>query len=297
MSETSTTVSHARPATGLAPIFSDVWALTKPRVSVLVVVTAAAGIALAPGTAPLPRALLALLGVWMIVAAANVLNCWVERDFDRKMSRTANRPLAAGRLHPNVGLMFGAALAVVSTIVLTFALNPLTGLLGVGSLMLYVGAYTPLKTRTPIALLVGAIPGAMPPVMGYSAIAGDLAAPAFVLFALQFLWQLPHFIAIATARKTEYSRAGFRVLPAVHGIARARAEAIFWATLLLPVPLMLVPMGFAGPLFFALAGVAGVAYLGMALRSASHPNWSKRLFWVSLAYLPVVLAALAIDRV
>jgi protoheme IX farnesyltransferase len=238
-----------------------------------------------------------MLGTTLIVASANALNCWIERDVDRLMTRTADRPLAARRLDPRLGLGFGLALGAIATPILTFLVNPLTGVLGSAALVLYTAVYTPLKQHSPVALLVGAVPGAVPPLMGWTAATGSLAWPAAALFGVLFLWQLPHFIAIASFRRDEYTRAGIRVVTAVRGDRAARLHAVAWAAMLLPVSLSLSWLGTAGWIYFAVALAAGVAYLVAAVRGLSFrdPLWSRKLFATSLVYLPVVLAALMLD--
>jgi len=243
---------------------------------------------------------MAVLGTAVIVGSANTLNCWLERDLDRLMKRTSNRPLPAGRLSPQVALIFGLALAAVSIPALAVWVNPLTALVGASALVTYVAIYTPMKQKSPAALLVGAVPGALPPLMGWTAVTGRIDTPAVVLFGILFLWQLPHFIAISLFRKRDYSNAGMKVLPAVRGDAVAKRHAIFWAAALLPVSLMLVPLGVAGNVYLAVATVFGVGYLGMSLRGLrkdAGPKWARKLFVFSILYLTVVFAALMLDAV
>jgi protoheme IX farnesyltransferase len=263
-------------------------------------ITTAGGMWLAPGSPGVGALWAAVLGTAFIVGSANALNCWIERDLDRLMKRTANRPLPAGRLQPRVALGFGIALAVMAIPILAFLVNPLTALVGASALVTYVAIYTPMKQRSPAALLVGAVPGALPPLMGWTAITGRIDTPAIVLFGILFLWQLPHFIAISLFRKRDYSNAGMKVLPAVRGDAVAKRHAIFWAAALLPVSLLLVPLGVAGNAYLVIASVFGVGYLGMSLRGLrkeAGPKWARKLFIFSILYLTVVFAALMIDAV
>lgn len=275
----------------------DLVALTKPRITLMVILTAAAGMWLAPSIAP-GAALLALFALSLVVAAANALNCYLERDIDKLMVRTARRPLPAQRLDPKVALAFSMALAVISVPLLVFAVNPATGVLGALSLALYVGVYTPLKQKAPVALLVGAIPGAMPPLMGWTSATGTIDAPGLVLFGILFLWQLPHFIAISTFREKEYSNAGHKVLPAVRGRRMGYLHAVFWATLLVPVAVALEPLGVAPRSYTVIAAVSSVAFLVITvaeLRPSRGDRGALRVFIASLLYLPVVFAALLLS--
>ncbi|MEZ4256825.1 MAG: heme o synthase [Polyangiales bacterium] len=213
-------------------VVRDLLALTKPRITLMVLLTAAGGMWLEGVAVSWGKLVATLVGMSLIVGAANSFNCWLERDLDRLMARTKNRPLPAGRLAPRTAVMFGAALAALALPVLYFGVNPLTGVLGAAAFGSYVAIYTPLKTLSPAALLVGAVPGALPPLMGSAAASGRITAEGLLLFGLLFLWQLPHSIAIASFRKAEYEAAGMRVLPAVRGDRVARLHAAFWALLL-----------------------------------------------------------------
>ena len=274
-------------------------ALTKPRITLMVVITAAGGMWLAPGAATMATILIALSAIALVVAGANTLNCWLERDTDKLMARTASRPLPAERLAPTPALVFGVALGALSLPLLAFCVNPLTALLGAVSLVIYVGIYTPMKQLSPAALLVGAIPGAMPPLMGWTAVTGSIDAPGLVLFGVLFFWQLPHFIAISSFRKKEYERAGLKVLPSVRGDETARVHALFWALALLPTSLALLPLGVAGWVYELVAGALGVHYLVATVRwlraAPDDVRAAKRVFFASLVYLPLVFAVLVID--
>lgn len=293
----------APPLTPSRPgLVRDLWALTKPRVTLLVLLTAAGALYFAPGELAWPTALWALLGTTLVVGSANALNCWLERDSDGLMTRTKNRPLPARRLSPDVALWFGLALGAISVPMLALLVNPLTGLLGAFALVSYVWIYTPLKRHSWMALIVGAIPGAMPPLMGWTARTGSLDAPGLVLFAVLFVWQLPHFLAIATFRKDEYSRAGIRVLPAVRGVFVTRLHAITWAAALVPVSLLLVPLGEAGLPYLIVMGLFGLVFLGLTVRglfaepdAKADGRWARAVFFASLLYLPLLYGALFVD--
>jgi protoheme IX farnesyltransferase len=284
----------------LGPTLVDLVALTKPRVSALVVATAAVGMAVAPGHRHANVVVAMLCATAVLVGAANALNSWLERDADAAMPRTRERPLPAGRLDGHLALGFALVLALGALPVLAFAVNPLTFLLGLVALLSYAGFYTPLKYRSTAALLVGAVPGALPPLMGWTAATADLGAGGIALFAILFLWQLPHVLGLSTYRRHEYAAAGVHALPTVRGPAVARRHAIAWAALFVPVALWPFALGLAGRVYFAVALVLGLAYLGAALApfapdASGADRWGRRLFLVSLLHLPMLLVALLAD--
>jgi protoheme IX farnesyltransferase len=279
-------------------------ALTKPSITLMVVVTAAGAMWLAsravgPEAAPsgLQIAVM-LLTTAMVVSGANTLNQYLERESDKFMARTCRRPLPDGRLDPQLALHFGLALGVVSVPALVFAVNPLTGLLGAIALVSYVAVYTPMKRITPVALLVGAVPGALPPLMGWTAVTNRLDVPGLVLFAILFLWQIPHFLAISIVRQQDYERAGLKVLPSVQGLGSAKAQSAFYTALLVPASLMLFTLHVAGMIYLGVAVAMNAAFLGVALmglRESAGLPWAKRLFGTSLVYLTVLFAAMMVD--
>ena len=296
MNAVSTRAEPGTPTRGIA--VRDLVALTKPRITLMVILTAAGGLYLAPREVAPLTVLLTLLATAMVVGAANTLNCWLERDVDKHMARTKRRPLPAGRMEAKHALWLGLALGAISVPVLTFVANPLTGLLAAIALVSYVWVYTPMKQRSPAALIVGAVPGALPPLMGWTAATGELGAPGLVLFGIMFLWQMPHFIAISIFRQREYSKAGIKVLPAVRGNTVAKRHAALWAAALLPVSLLLVPLGIAGGVYLAAAAILGAAFFGWSLwglRAEAGNRWARQLFLGSLVYLPLLFAALAFD--
>ena len=218
-------------AVGFRQTARELISLTKPRITLMVVLTAAGGMWLAPGAAASVTIAVALGALAMVVSGANALNCWLERDSDRLMRRTAVRSLPAKRLSPTPALLFGLVLGFAAVPILWLAVNPLTALLGALSLFIYVCIYTPMKQMTWVALLIGAVPGAMPPLMGWTAVTGSIDLPGLVLFCVMFIWQIPHFLAIATFRREEYEAAGLVVLPSVHGDRAARYHSLFWTAL------------------------------------------------------------------
>ena len=286
-----------QPATMMLTV-SDLIALTKPRITLMVLVTAAGGMWLAPGSLDLASMAVMLLTTGMVVGAANTLNCYLERDSDRLMARTADRPLPDGRLEPSWALALGVLMGLFAVPTLVLAVNPVTGLLGFIALVSYVAIYTPMKQYTPAALFVGALPGALPPLMGWTAVTGSIEMPGLVLFGVLFFWQIPHFIAISIFRQEEYERAGLKVLPSVYGIHSAKVQSLAYAGALWAVSLLLVPYGLAGTIYLATAIILGGYFFLTALRGfkAEDANiWAKKLFVVSLFYLTALFAALIID--
>jgi protoheme IX farnesyltransferase len=276
----------------------DLVSLTKPRLAALVLCTLAGGMWLAPGSLPASGWLSILLGTALLVGAANALNCWMERERDRLMPRTRNRPLAAGRLAPEVGLAFGVLLASLALGVLALGSNLLTFALEILALVSYVGAYTPLKTRTSWALVLGTVPGALPPLMGWTAVTGHLDARGLLLFGLLVAWQIPHFLAIAMFRRNEYRAAGMQVFPVVHGERATRMWMVLWAFLLLVLSLALVPLGLGGVLYASVAGVLGVVFLLVVAYGAyldGGRGWAWKVFRLSLLHLTALFVALLLS--
>ena len=280
---------------------ADYYELTKPRMNFLVVVTTAVGFFLAAGaSAPWfgsAGALLlhALLGTALTAAGASALNCWLERDHDAKMPRTARRPVPAGRVSPGAALAFGTLLGVAGVAYLALLVNPLTAGLGAFTLASYVFAYTPLKRVTPLCTVVGAVPGAIPPAMGVTAATGELNALAWCLFGLLFVWQMPHFYALAILFKDDYAAGGFKMLPETAGVRATANHAVAWALALLPVTVLPSVLGQAGWGYAVAAVALGGAFLWTAAKLATGDRVradAKRVFVASILYLPALLAAL-----
>ena len=278
---------------------ADVVRLAKPRVTVLVIVTGLGGMWLAReltgAVIGWQTAIAALVGLSLIVGAANALNMYLERDVDGLMARTADRPLPSGRMAPATALWVGGAMALVSLPLLAWTVNMLTAALSLVAFVMYVGLYTPLKRVTPIALLVGAIPGAAPPLLGWTAATGEIGAAGLALFAMLFFWQLPHFLAIATFRRDEYARAGIKVMPAVRSERRTRLHALLYSVLLVLSSLALVPLGVDGPVYMINAVVLGALFLWFSARRVENIPWARALFAVSLVYLPLMIAAMMVS--
>jgi protoheme IX farnesyltransferase len=274
--------------------------LTKPDVSFLVVMTTAAGFAL--GTAgPLDwlRMTQTVLGTTFIAAGASTLNQYLERDSDAQMRRTAARPLPSGVLAPREALWFGVGLAVTGLIQLLLTTNLLAALLAAATCAMYLGLYTPLKTRTTLSTLVGAFPGAVPPLIGWAAARGSLAPGAWVLFAVLFLWQFPHFHAIAWMYREDYGRAGIRMLPVVDPEGRKTfTQILFCAAALIPVSLLAAVTGIAGVPYFFGALVLGMMLVEMCLWAAAQKTnvRAKWLMHATVLHLPLLLGLMLLDK-
>jgi len=287
-----------QPRTPLA-VARDVVALAKPRLAALVLCTTAGGLWLAPGHRDGLASSVLLVGTSLVVAAANALNNFLERDVDALMRRTRDRPLPAGRLDPSVALAMGLLLPSVALPALALFTNGLTASLAALALFTYVVVYTPLKQKSSLALLVGAVPGAIPPLMGWTAVTGRLDAGGLALFALLFCWQLPHFLAISMYLKEDYARGGLRVFALVHGDRAARSWAAATSLVLIPVSLTLLPLGLAGPVYGVAAALLGGALAGYGLtglwqRGAAH-RWARNFFLLTLVYLTLLFASLLVS--
>jgi protoheme IX farnesyltransferase len=285
----------------LAARAADYFEMTKPRCMLLVLVTTAVGFVLACGrTADLQLLALTLLGTALCGGGSIAVNQVLERRYDRLMDRTRNRPMAAGRLSPVEGTAFALLISAIGLAVLAIFVNATTALLGAITWAGYVFLYTPLKRRTALCTLVGAVPGAIPPMMGWTAVRDSIDAPAWVLFGILFLWQIPHFLAIGRLYRADYTRAGYRMLPAAEG-AGAAVQAQLFAYCLALIWLSLTPklMGFAGTVYFAGALVLGV-FLAVAARGAglsASPQPARRLLTAGSIDLAALLCLLVFDRV
>ncbi len=275
--------------------------LTKPRITFMVVVTSAAGYLLgAAGGGSLLALLHTIVGTAFVASAASALNQWIERDTDGLMERTRNRPLPAGRLEPSSVLIFGIGVGVFGTAYLALFANALTAGLGLGTLLLYVLAYTPMKRTSSLCTIVGAVPGALPPVMGWAAARDDLSTGAWVLFAVLFLWQMPHFLAIAWMYRDDYRDGGQPMLPVLdpEGMRTGR-QMVLYCLALLPVSLLPTVIGLTGPIYFSGALLLGLAYLGASAYAATQRTTesARTLLRVSIVYLPVLLGLMAASKV
>lgn len=278
----------------------DYLTLAKPRIAVMGLVTVALGFMLgSTGEWQTERLVHALWGIGLVAVSCSVLNQWLERDSDRLMERTANRPLPGGRLSANEVLGFGILVGVVGLADLVFAVNVLTAMMAFGTLLLYVAVYTPLKRKTSLCTAVGAIPGAMPPVLGWLASGGQLDAGAFALFATLFVWQFPHFLAIAWLYRHQYATAGLRMLPQAEPRPRVTGwMCVVYALALIPVSMLLKDASLAGDLFAVVALALGFGYVMFSVRFLLNESvrTARQLLWFSLVYLPTLLLILTWDH-
>jgi len=275
--------------------------LTKARLTLLVLLTTLVGFYLGTvGGADYLLMLHAVLGTGLLASGAAALNQLLERDYDARMRRTQSRPLPSGRLAPEVVLLFGGFCSVAGLLYLAFAVNLLTSVLGAVTLLTYLFIYTPLKRVTWLNTAVGAVPGAIPPLMGWTAARGELSTEGWALFGILALWQMPHFFAIAWIYRDEYARAGFVMLPAVDADgSRTGHQAIGHTLLLLPVSFLPFVFHMAGPVYLTGAVLLGGAYLGCAIHFSRQLTLrsAKQLFFSSIIYLPLLLTLLVLDKV
>ncbi len=274
--------------------------LAKPRITLLVVLTGAVGYFMASRTGlSLPGLFHIMLGTALVSAAAGVLNQVIERDADAKMARTADRAIPAGRVSPESGLIYGTILGLGGVLYIALFLNLTAALLAAVTLGSYVFIYTPLKRVTTLNTLVGAIPGALPPVGGWAAATGTVSREAWVLFLIVFLWQIPHFLAIAWLLRGDYAKAGFKMITVNDPQGRSTGRHVALGALAL-VPVSLTPtlVGTTGAVYFIGAMVLSLAYCGVALWMASRPSATRArwLFLTSIIYLPALLATMMVDR-
>lgn len=274
--------------------------LTKPRITLLVVLTAMAGFCLASTNGINYTALVNMsLGIALLSSGIATLNQYIERDTDGLMRRTESRPLPSGKLPSSHALIFGVALSAVAIIYLWFLINSLTAMLGAATFASYLFVYTPLKTRTTLSVVLGAFPGAMPPLIGWTSAAGEVTVASLILFAILFLWQFPHFLAIAWMYRDDYARAGIKMLPVVEPDGRVTGQQIIaYTAMLLPVSLLPAAINLAGTVYLVGAALLGVAFLYYGVRAGlGRTTWQARqLLLASVLYLPVLFALMVINR-
>lgn len=294
----------SRPQVGAPTLLSDYWALTKPEVNFLIVITTFAGFYL--GNAALKQdfpfllAINAVLGTLLVASGTGTLNQYIERDFDAQMRRTARRPLAAGRLKPSAVLWFGVALSVAGSLYLALAVNMLASLLAVATLFSYLFLYTPLKRSSPLCTLVGAFPGAMPPLIGWAAASGRITFEAWTLYAVLFLWQFPHFMAIAWMYREDYDRAGYRVLPCGSQPRISFVNRQTLLPLLALLTLSLLPALTDRPSTLYCVGSSllslGFLYYGALFVIRRSTSTARRLLAASILYLPLLFVLIVLLR-
>lgn len=279
----------------------DFVALTKPRLNLLVLITTLGGLYLAaPDGVDGVLLLHTLLGTTLVAGGAAALNQAWERHTDKLMKRTANRPLPGGRVSMADGVVFGIALSIAGLIELWFGANPLAAGVAAATLGSYVLIYTPMKTRSSLATLVGAVPGALPSMIGWAAATGDLSLPAWILFGIVFFWQMPHFLAIAWLHREDYARAGIPLLPVLEPDGRRTGrQALIYCAALWPVSLLPALVGLAGLPYSIVATVLGFVFIGLTLLFARDRTIAsaRRLFLYSITYLPILWGMLVVDRV
>ncbi|HEY8462260.1 MAG TPA: heme o synthase [Blastocatellia bacterium] len=274
--------------------------LTKPRITFLIVLSALAGFALgSPSPIDWLRLFHTAVGVGLLSGGINALNQYWERDLDALMRRTHMRPLPAGKLSPGEALVFGIVVSLLAEAYLAWFLNALTCFWGMIALASYLFLYTPLKTRTPWSTFIGAFPGALPPLLGWAAARNEVGVEAATLFGIIFLWQFPHFHAIATVYREDYARAGIRMLPVIEPDGKATARQILGCAIaLVPVSLLPTFLHFSGRIYLAGAAVLGAWFVYASVMAARRltRERSLKLLRVSVIYLPLLLGLMALNK-
>jgi protoheme IX farnesyltransferase len=293
--------SEAAVLAGVHARSRDFVALAKPRLNLLVVASTLVGYAMADGE---PLGVLRvgglLLGTGLVAGGASAFNQVAERDLDALMKRTRMRPLPDQRLQPVEGVLFGTAIALAGLLLILTAANALAAGVALATLLTYVAVYTPLKRRSSFGTVIGAIPGALPPIIGWAAASGALPPQAWALFGIMFLWQLPHFLAIAWMYREDYARAGFPMLPVLEPDGRSTArQSVLYAAALVPLSLAPTLMRMAGEVYFGGALVLGLAFLWLTLRFARTRSTrdARRVFFGSIAYLPLLWILMIANRI
>lgn len=294
--------SVAIPDKKISMIF-DLFSLTKPRLSSLVIFTSALGMFLAPGEIGFWTGLISIVATSGLVGGACVINCWMEKDIDGLMERTKNRPLPSGRLSPGIALTLGLTLIIVCLSTIYFNSNPLTALLGLVATVTYVFLYTPMKKKTSWALFAGAIPGAIPPLMGWTTVTNSVGALGMVLFAILFVWQLPHFLSISMYHARDYDKADFKIFPTQIGFRNTIHKIAIYTFILFLTSLIPYYMGAANTDYRNLIFLLGGAFFVFALlgyrqeeKTPESLQWARRYFYASLIYLPCVFVGMIVFK-
>lgn len=284
----------------LKTLIRDIATLSKPGLTAMNVMMTAGAMGLAPTPIPLVVWVMILIASTLLIASANTLNMYYEREGDKLMTRTRQRPLPAGRMDARRVFIGGVLAGLASLGILWHWGNLTTMLIGASAWVSYVWIYTPMKRQSRWSVVVGAYPGAIPPLLGWVAATGGIGAEGVVLFLIVFFWQVPHFIAISLYRQQDYDRAGIKVWPSERGDEAAKILALLFTLPLVPVSLLLVPLGIASYAYFVLAGGLGVWFFITCLRGfepSSGARWARHFFIVSIIYLPVLTIGLLIDFV
>ena len=292
--------ANAVAMAGSAARSRDYVALAKPRLNLLVVASTLVGYAMAQGDAlGLLGVIGLLLGTGLVAGGASAFNQVLERDLDALMRRTRRRPLPDQRLQPIEGVLFATALTLIGVLMIVAVSNVLAGAVALATLVIYAVIYTPLKRRTSFSTVIGAIPGALPPVIGWAAVTNGISAEAWTLFGIMFLWQLPHFLAIAWMYRDDYARAGYPMLPVLEPDGRSTGrQSLVYAAALLPVSLAPTAIGMSGDVYLSGALVLGLAYAWLTLtfaRSRSMQD-ARRVFFASIIYLPLLWILMIADK-
>jgi len=281
--------------------YADYLTLTKPELSFLSVLTTFAGFYIAEQGGMNYMLLLAtVIGTALLAAGAASMNMYVEREYDSQMRRTQNRPIPSGRMRPQEALFFGVTSGLAGAIILAARVNLLTAILGGVTYITYVFVYTPLKRRSTINTLVGCIPGAIPPMMGWTAVRGSVDAGAWALFAILFVWQMPHFLSLAWMYRTDYKRAGFRMTPVEDEKGHMTSlQILLFCAALIPVSILPKMMGMSGSIYLFSAIGLGAAFLALSVALALRRTnlLARRVFAASLLYLPALLTVMMFDKI
>ena len=291
----------ATPVKASKGTFSVIADLVKARLTSLVLLTTLVGFYLGnQGPANFPLLFAVMLGTGLLAAGAATLNQYLERDFDKLMPRTQDRPIPAGHMSADATLVFGGILSIIGLVELAVFVNLLTAMLGALTIALYLFVYTPLKRVTSLNTIIGAVPGALPPLMGWTAARGSIDMAGWSLFAILFFWQLPHFLAIAWMYRDEYGKAGYVMLPNVDPTgARTGRQALSHTLGLLPVSLCPAVFGVTGGLYFVGAAIMTLVFIGCAFSFTRHLDRvsARRLFFCSIIYLPLLLGLMVFDKI
>ncbi len=298
--ETATVEIQETHSISIGNKISAYFELTKPRIAFMLVLTSAAGFYLG-GTQGFNIWLFinSMTAITLLAFGVATLNQYIERDIDTKMERTMNRPLPLAKVSPNEALIFGISLCVIAEVYLYFAVNTLTAILGLTVIIGYVFLYTPLKTRTTASTAIGALPGAMPPLMGWTASANEITLGAWFLFTLLFLWQFPHFLAIAWMYKEQYAKAGIKMLPVVEKDGKITAQQIvLFTVMLLPISLAPFFLGISGLIYLVGAIILGIWFLYTSIKTARAKSveQARKLLLVSVLYLPLIFALMVFNH-
>ncbi len=281
--------------------FADYITLTKPELTFLSVVTALGGFYLGvAGSLPIETMLHTLFGTLLVGGGAGALNQYIEREYDAMMRRTENRPLPSGRLSPTEVVLFGSILSIAGVVELTVFANPLSGFLAIATLVTYLFLYTPLKRITWVSTIVGGIPGALPPMIGWAAARNEITIEAWILFGILFFWQMPHFFSLAWMYRKDYERAGYPMLTVLDAEGKQTSlQILLFCVGLIPVSLMLTLYAGLGIVYFVGALVTGglFLYFGIELLRTKSNTSARKMFFASLLYLPILLAFMVIDKI